>query len=152
MSFPWWPRVKIRPIHYSSVLCCDVWDLCPKCPGQAHCSAVALSFCCELASSVSGRCQDTLLTRILPFFNVLFLIHCGPGIQITQLVRIDPDGRLNAPASICVPKWVSLGIYPMSEVFWVLVHGWPGLFFFASEHENRSSWLESGWQHPANSQ
>lgn len=56
---------------------------------------------------------STLLTRTLSFFNVLFLIHCGLGIQTAQPVGTDV-GRVNALAGICVPEWVSLGIYPMS--------------------------------------
>ena len=44
-------------------------------------------------------------TRMLSFFNVLFLIHCGLGIQITQLVRSDLNVRINAPKQASVsPK------------------------------------------------
>ena len=42
-------------------------------------------------------------TSTLSFFNVLFLIHCGLGIQVTQLVRIDPNLRVNAPKQASVP-------------------------------------------------
>lgn len=100
--------------HWPSiiVLCCTVVSGASVLHAWTRCSTVVGLFsCCEPASCASGCCQHTRLTQTLSFSNVLFLIQCGLGIQVTQLVRIELNARVNAPGQYVSPSeflWESI--------------------------------------------
>lgn len=127
---------------YCSVLQCDV-------PGLFHLNAWTVTLLnwgslllLQSQAAVLLVVANTLSFTSTPsFFNVLFLIHCGLGIQVTQLVRIDPNVRVNAPKQASVPPseflWDSI-LQVRCNQFQCVVG--QSNFFSASEHSQRSSW------------
>lgn len=129
-------------VHYCSVLQCDVLGLFSLNAWTITLLNWGSLLLLQSWAAVLLVVPNTLFfTSMLSFFNVLFLIHCGLGIQVTQLVRIDPNVSVNAPKQASVPPseflWESI-LQVRCNQFQCMVG--QSNFFSASEHSHGSSW------------